>query len=53
MFPGSRLVQQTRIRLQEGAAILLSDGFLGHDPDGGGCTFALLDWKFIPNAERN
>lgn len=43
MFPDSRLRQQISASVAKGAAIVLVDGFLGHDPHGGGGSFAWLD----------
>ena len=43
MFPAARLRQRLTLQLAEGAAAVLSDGFLGHDPAGEGRTFGRLD----------
>jgi urease accessory protein len=45
LFPGAAIESATDITLDEGASVLLCDGFAWHDPDGtgrafGGCAFA-------------
>lgn len=43
LFPGSRLRQRLKVRLGQGALIVLSEGFVGHDPARGERSFAWLD----------
>lgn len=43
LFPDSRLRQRVNVRLSQGAAVVLSDGFVSHDPTGGERSFAWLD----------
>ncbi|MCB2101475.1 MAG: urease accessory protein UreD, partial [Rhodobacterales bacterium] len=43
LFPGAGLVNRTRVTLAPGAAALLWDACLGHDPGGAGAPFDRLD----------
>lgn len=43
LFPGSRLRSETRVRVSAGAAVVLCESFLGHDPQAGGRAFDALD----------
>ena len=40
LFPNSRCTSTMNVRVTEGAAVLISDAFLKHDPDGGEGVFA-------------
>ncbi|MGD9502184.1 MAG: urease accessory protein UreD [Methyloceanibacter sp.] len=40
LFPGSRCASRVEVSLDGDAVALVSDSFLGHDPDGRGGTFA-------------
>ncbi|HTO84224.1 MAG TPA: urease accessory protein UreD [Methylomirabilota bacterium] len=41
LFPRARFVSEVRVRADEAATVLLSDSFIGHDPQGSGAVF---DW---------
>src|SRR5262249_2104042 len=41
LFPRARFASAVRVRADETATVLLSDSFIGHDPDGGDAAF---DW---------
>jgi urease accessory protein len=41
LFPHARFASDVRVRADETATVLLSDSFIGHDPQGGGAAF---DW---------
>lgn len=45
LFPNARLVQQVRVRVATRATVVLSEGFLGHDPEGCGGKFGWLDTR--------
>lgn len=43
LFPGARLRQSLTLELAGGAAVVLGDGFLGHDPAADGRRFEWID----------
>lgn len=43
LFPGARVRQSLALRLADDAAVVLSEGFLGHDPAAAGRSFDWLD----------